>query len=609
MAGKFEHLKETLESAPTEPGVYLMKGADGRILYVGKAKVLRERVRSYFQDSAVHSPRIAVMVGKVRSIDFMTTSSELEALILEDNIIKKEKPPFNVMLRDDKNYPYLKLTMDETYPRLLLVRRALRDGGLYFGPYVSGKSVRDVMRLIHRIFPLRQSKDNLDGKPPRRPCLNYQMGRCLAPCAGKTTPEEYRGMVDDVILFLKGKDTELVKDLERRMKEAAEREFFELAARYRDQIAAVERLKERQAITDTRLADEDFIASHEAGGRSVIKILQARRGKVSAGREFLFDNLERLDRAEALGAFIRQFYREGMEIPPAIVVNEAPEGMKALEEALSARRGGRVRITVPARGRRKRLIEMAERNARLRLEAVLDSAEMKERALEQVRDGLGLPGPPRSIEAYDISTTGGLASVGVVVTFKNGEPDKSGYRKYKITSAAGPDDYAALAEVVERRHRRLLEEGAPFADLLVIDGGKGQVSAVAARFMEMGIERPPAIVGIAKGKDRENPDTDEFYLPGKPRPVDIPPSSPGRLLLQRARDEAHRSAISYHRKARGAEAKRSALDSIAGVGPKRKKQLLRKFGSVKRIREASVEELREALSVSEEMAKRILESL
>lgn len=609
MVDRFKHLRKTLESAPAEPGVYLMKGFGGRVLYVGKAKVLRERVRSYFHDSAVHSPRIAVMVGRVRSIDFMTTSSELEALILEDNIIKKEKPPFNVMLRDDKNYPYLKLTMYETYPRLVLVRRAMKDGGLYFGPYVSGKSVRGVMRLIHRIFPLRQSRDNLDGKPPRRPCLNYQMGRCLAPCAGRVTPEEYRGMVNDVILFLKGKDTELVKDLKKRMEEAAEREFFELAARYRDQIAAVERLKERQAITDTRLADEDFIASYEAGGGSVIRILQARRGKVNAGREFLFDNLERLDRAEALGAFIRQFYKDGMEIPPAIVVNEAPEGKEALEEALSARRGGRVRITVPARGRRKRLIEMAERNARLRLETVLDSSQLKERALEQVRAGLGLAAVPRLMEAYDISTTGGLASVGVVVTFKDGEPDKSGYRKYRIKASAGPDDYAALAEVVERRHRRLLEERAPFAGLLVIDGGKGQVNAVAARLVEMGIERPPAIVGIAKGKDRENPDTDEFYLPGMARPADIPPSSPGRLLLQRARDEAHGFAISYHRKARGAEAKKSALDSVPGVGPKRKKLLLRRFGSVKRIREASVEELREALSVSEKTAKRILESL
>lgn len=608
MGDMFEHLRETLAKAPAEPGVYLMKDAEDKILYAGKAKSLRERVRSYFQDSAIHSPRITLMVAKVKSIDMIVTASEMEALILEDNIIKKEKPPFNVLLRDDKNYPYLKLTTNETFPRLLLARRVLDDGCMYFGPYVSAKSVRAVMRLIHKIFPLRQSRDNLDGKPPRRPCLNYQMGRCLAPCADKVSAEEYDKVVNEVAMFLKGRSKELLDTLHERMTEAAEREWFEVAARYRDQIEAIKRLAERQTVTDTKLADEDVIASWEAGGKSMIKLFQVRRGKMNTESEFLFEKLERQDRAEALGAFIRQFYGRGMEIPPVILVNETPEGRETLEETLSAKRGGRVKILTPQKGRKRKLIEMAERNAMIKLETIIGSAEARRRALENVKEALGLPSTPAFIEGYDISNTSGLYSVGVAVTFREGEPSKKDYRKYRIKTVAGPDDYASIAEVVERRVRRRLENNEPLADLMVIDGGKGQVRAVESRLLELGI-KPPPIVGIAKGPEREDMETDEFFRPGTKAPLDIPPSSPGRLLLQQVRDEAHRFAISYHRQARGKEAISSSLDKTPGIGPKRKKLLLRKFGSVKKIREASVEELAEALSVSEKVARKIHEGL
>ncbi|VAX20672.1 Excinuclease ABC subunit C [hydrothermal vent metagenome] len=608
MKEKFPHLKETLENLPAEPGVYKMQDGSGKILYIGKAKSLRSRVRSYFQPSAVHSPRISIMVSKVKSVDLVVTASEVEALVLEDNLIKKEKPLYNIDLKDGKNYPYLKLTMEETYPRLILVRRVEKDKGLYFGPYVSGKSVRSNMRLIQKIFPLRQSRDNLDNKPPRRPCLNHQMGRCLAPCAGNVSGQEYRKVVDEVILFLKGRNRELSQTLHKRMIDASEKQLFEIAARYRDQMEAIKRLNEKQIITQTNLANQDMIAAYEEGGKGIILILQARRGKMNAERSFMFSQLDRLDRAEALGAFIRQFYTGGMEIPATIITQEPPDGAPALCQWLSSRREAKTRIVTPIRGRLKKLLEMAERNAKIRLRSSLQTENSRIQALEDLREIFGIDEDVRIIEGYDISNTSGVASVGSMVMFRDGAPSKADYRKYKIRTVTAPDDYASIAEVIERRFTRLVNDDKPFADLLVIDGGKGHVKAAIEAFERIGVE-PPPMVGIAKGKDRGDIKTDQFFLPGQREPVDITPSSPGRLLLQRVRDEAHRFAISYHRKVRSDRSMKSALDDIPGIGPKRKKALLRKFGSVKRIREAGVADLQEALSISEKTAKKIRESL
>ncbi len=608
MKDKFAHLKETLENLPAQPGVYKMQDGAGKILYIGKAKSLRSRVRSYFQPAAVHSPRISIMVGKVKSIDLIVTASEVEALVLEDNLIKKVKPPYNIDLKDGKNYPYLKLTMDETYPRLILVRRVEKDKGLYFGPYVSAKSVRSNMRLIQKIFPLRQSRDNLDNKPPRRPCLNHQMGRCLAPCAGNVSAEEYRTAVDEVILFLKGRNTQLARMLNKRMMAASEKQRYEIAARYRDQMEAIKRLNDKQVITQTNLANQDIIAAYEEGGKGIILILQARRGKVNAERSFMFSQLDRLDRAEALGAFIRQFYTGGMEIPTTIITQETPEGAPALCQWLSSRRGAKTQIVTPVRGKLKKLLEMAERNAKIRLRSSLHTEESRLRALEDLREIFGIEEGVRVIEGYDISNTGGASSVGAMVTFRDGAPSKADYRKYRIRSVAGPDDYASIAEVIKRRFSRLISEDKPFADLLIIDGGKGHVKAAVEAFAKIGVEAPP-MVGIAKGKSRDDIETDQFFLPGEQAPMNISPSSPGRLLMQQVRDEAHRFAISYHRKLRGDRSMKSALDDIPGIGPKRKSALLRKFGSVKRIRTASVADLQKALSVSEKTAKKILEGL
>ena len=609
MEDVFGHLRQTLETMPVEPGVYIMKDSGGAILYIGKAKSLRSRVRSYFQPSATLSPRIWVMVQRVQTVDFVVTSSELEALILEDNLVKKEQPPFNVMLRDDKNFPFLKLTMDEKYPRLVLVRKRLKDGGRYFGPYVSAKSVRAAMRLANKIFMLRQSKDNLEGKPPRRPCLNFQMGRCLAPCAGKTTPQEYALEVERVAMFLKGRDEELIKELEGRMAEAAENEMFELAARYRDQTAAIRRLHEKQSITDTSLADEDVIAAVEGGGRIALKLLRTRGGKVNGERDFTFPKLDKLDMAETMAAFIRQFYSAGMEVPPLILVNETPDGEDALADYLSVRRGAKVEIVRPERGRKNKLIEMAENNARIKLGHALETTEAKDTALADVQKALGLAAPPAVIEAFDISNTSGTASVASQVTFVEGAPEKSLWRKYKIATVSGPDDYASMAEALSRRFRRVAEGVDRLPSLLLIDGGKGQVSAAAEAARRAGLADTPPILGVAKGADRDNPETDLFYLAGRGEPVSFAGLAAGRFLLQRIRDEAHRFAISYHKKLRDGALTRSMLDEIPGIGPKRKKALLRKFGSVKGIKGAGAEKIAETLGVSAETAARIWEML
>jgi len=605
---RFAHLRDTLNRLPAKPGVYLMKDKIGELLYVGKAKSLRDRIRSYFRRCAAHSPRIEAMIKKVRSIDIVITASEIEALILEDNLIKKEKPAFNVLLKDDKSYPYLKLTTKEKFPRLVLARKVLKDGGMYFGPYVSAKSVRETLRLVRKIFPLRQSRDNLEGKPVRRPCLNYQMKRCLAPCAGKVSEDQYRDEVERVVMFLKGHNDELVKTLDARMMAASDAQLFEVAARCRDEIAALKKLAEKQSITDTSLADEDVIASYERAGRSIMKIFRIKRGKMNAEKNFLFDKLDILDRDEALGAFIRQFYSHGMEIPATIIINGAPDDKTALEEYLSSKKGAKVKIVFPERGRKKRLIEMAEKNAKLQLTCALDSENERREALEEIKEKLNLPAPPMVIEAYDISSSAGLNAVGSVVVFRDGSPSKSEYRKYRIKSVTGPDDYASLAEVVRRRVTRLAGKGQPIADLMLIDGGKGQVSAIDRELGGMGLNSA-SIVGIAKGKDRENPDSDEFYVPGVKKEVEFTLQSPGRFLLQRARDEAHRFAVSYHRKLRDSDMTRSSLDAIPGIGPKRKKALLKRFGSVRKIRTATLEELKETLRVSDRVAKSIYEKL
>ncbi len=593
-----------ISQMPAQPGVYLMKDKGGGILYVGKAINLRNRVRSYFQPAADHTPRIAVMVSLVDKVDFIVTGNEIEALILENNLIKKEKPRYNVMLRDDKTYPYLKLTTNEKFPRLLVVRKVLKDGAQYFGPYVSGKAVSVARDLIHRIFPIRLSNDVLDNAPLRRPCLNYQMKRCLAPCAGKVTPEEYAQMVERIAKLLKGRDNEVVADLKKRMHDASEQHEYEQAALIRDQMFAIKELQEKQNMDAAGDMDEDYIACLSEGGAGIVRIMMVRGGRLAGDQNFTLKKAD--DPAELCTAFIQQFYNAAFAVPSEIVVSVMPRDAEVIAGWLSALKGKKVAITLPRRGRKKQLIEMGLENARFNLDTFMQGEESLKEALREIRDTVGMKQWPTVMEAVDISNTGGLSAVGSLVSFHNGAASKKDYKRFRIATA-GPDDYAMIAEVVRRRFKRLKDEGGHFPNLLVIDGGAGQVAAAAEAIFPFHPEQ--AVIGIAKGDDRNNPETDRIFLAGQKKPLPFPEKSAGKFMLQRLRDEAHRFAIQYHRASREKAAFHHNVDDVAGIGPKRKQLLIKTFGSLKGAKNASVDEICKALSISENLARQIHEKL
>lgn len=593
-----------LKHLPCRPGCYLFRDGKGGILYIGKAVNLRSRVRSYFRKSANHTQRIEVMVSLARKVDFIVTGSEVEALILENNLIKKESPRFNVMLRDDKTYPYIKITTNEKFPRLQIVRKVQKDDAHYFGPYVSGKSVRAAKQMIYRIFPLRSSMDNLDNAPLRRPCLNYQMKRCLAPCAGKVTEEEYADTVNRVIKFLSGKDNEIVTELDRKMKQAARKQEFERAAALRDQIFALHNIHERQKVDSRRGMDEDYIAAICEGGVGIVRIMMVRGGKLTGDKNFNFRKVD--DPAELTGAFIQQFYNSAFAVPAEVMVNVLPNDSNVISDWLSGLRGHKSVLLKPSRGRKKQLLDMALENAKYNLLNFTSGEEARKDALGEIKKMLALKEWPTVMEAVDISNISGLSAVGSLVTFFNGEPSKKDYKRYKVL-ATGPDDYAMIAEVVRRRFRRLAAEGNKFPDVLLIDGGVGQVSAAVGALKDYAPGQ--VVVGIAKGKERENSATDRIFINGGKYPLPFPPSSAGKFMLQRLRDEAHRFAIQYHRQTREKSAFKSGVDNVHGFGPKRKKMLVKAFGSLKEARKASVEELQSALSISEKLAVEILGKL
>ena len=581
-----------------------MKDSNGKILYVGKAVNLRSRVKSYFRKSPGHSDRIAMMVSKVSKVDLTVTHNEVEALILENNLIKREKPPFNVMLRDDKTYPYLKLTATEKFPRLQIVRKVLKDNALYFGPYVSAKSVRSAKRLLHRVFPLRSSKDVLDNAPTRRPCLNYQMKRCLGPCGDKVTETEYGDMVRSVVKFLRGKDREVLAELKRKMNIASKKQEYEKAAIYRDQILSIQSINKQQKVEAARPTDEDYIGVICEGGAGVVRILMVRGGKLIGDQNFTFNRSD--DPSELAGAFIQQFYNSAFAVPSEIFLNVMPEDDEVIAKWLCELRGGKVKITRPVRGRKKQLVDMAMENAKLALLNFSAGEEARKQALGEIKQMLGMDNWPTVMEAVDISNISGVSAVGSLVTFFNGEPRKKDYKRYKVT-ATGPDDYAMVAEIVRRRFRRLAHEGGSFPDILLIDGGVGQISAAHAAATEFAPQQ--LIIGIAKGEHRDDPSTDKIYLYGRKASLPFPAASAGKFMLQRLRDEAHRFAIQYHRKTRERKAYTSEVDELHGFGPKRRKALLKKYGSLRAAKNASVEEIRKTLSVSEKLATEILQKL
>lgn len=607
-------LETKLRLLPDRPGVYLMKDEQGNIIYVGKATSLRQRVRSYFQNSRHHTPKEVSLVEKVRDLDTIVVDSPVEALILEGNLIKQHRPRYNVRLRDDKHYPYLKITLDEEFPRILVVRTMKQDGARYFGPYTSSTAMNETLRVLKEIFPVRSCKSReVDQKT--RPCLNAHINKCAAPCAGEISPEEYREMIRQVILFLEGKRQKIVRELEKKMELAAENLQFEKAARLRDRIAAIKQVTEKQKVENASFQDRDVLALAQSRGQAVVQVFFVRQGKVTGRERFFLTNAEDDDQGILLRVFIQQYYGHAEYIPPEIVVPGAVEDQELLIGWLTEKRGRKVQITVPCRGDKKRLVDLVRRNAEIVLDQYLSASDRRREeaaaALEQLREELGLPKTPHRIECYDISNIQGTNAVGSMVVFLGGEPKPACYRRFKIKTVEGPNDFASLQEVLTRRISRGREERinirearldsqdakfADFPDLIIIDGGKGQLSAVKEVLDRFEIS--VAVFGLAK-------EFEQLFRPGEKDPIILPGGSPAFYLIQRIRDEAHRFAITYHRKLRSKEQIKSILDEVPGIGPARKKALLKTFGSVNRIAQASLEELALAEGMNRPMAEAV----
>ena len=585
-----------LEHYPTAPGVYIMKGAHGEVLYIGKAKNLRSRLRSHFSGAMDERYTTRFFVNRVASIDYLVTTTEKEAFLLENTLIKRQRPRYNIRLRDDKTYISLRLDAKQEYARLEMIRRRKKNGAYYFGPYTSTSAVRDVLQLLQRVFPLRSCKDSVF-RNRTRPCLLYQIGNCLGPCVYEVDPEEYAELVRGVILFLEGKEQEVVRMLEERMKVHAEAMEFEKAARVRDQIAAVLKTIERQRVASHGLEDRDVIAQWSAGGRTAVVVLTYRSGVLIESRDFVF-----ADYGEAAGkvlyGFISQFYHEQKYIPAEILAWAEPEERELLEEWLGGLKGRRVVIGVPQRGEKRRLVELAIENARERLERAAAGDQDREELLEEVHKKLQLKKAPRRIECVDISNIGGTMAVGALVVFADGEAEKSGYRLFKIRTVEGSDDYAMMREVLERHFHRLKTKDGEMPDLLLVDGGKGQLNiarAVLEALGVMGVELAALAKGRVDGRVRRSgaaSDEEHVYVPGRKNPIMFKSHRAVLHLLQRIRDEAHRFAISYYQRLHRKRNLRSLLDELEGIGPKRKRLLLRHFGSLAMIKSASRDELK-----------------
>jgi excinuclease ABC subunit C len=588
-------LTEKLENLPARPGVYLFKDRDGLVIYVGKARVLRDRVRSYFQASRPAAAGRGDFISQVADLDLVITDTEMEALALEDNFIKRHGPRWNVLLRDDKNHPYLKLTLSEEYPRIHVVRRVGEDGNAYGGPYIPASLGRRTAALVHKVFGIRSCREVLNGRRPR-PCLQYQIKRCLAPCVAEVcAPTRYRQAAEDARLFLEGRTEEVVRRLRVQMEEAAAGDRFEEAASLRDQIRTLERLETPQKITTTELEERDLFGAHLEWKKAALQVFSVRDGKVVAREGFLLDEVAEPE--TFLASAIQQYYAHGRYVPREILVRALVPGRELLEAWLSARRGSGVRIRVPQRGEKVRLLDLVVRNAQLAFELEWKQPRQQSQQVARgLQDALGLEVEPRRIECFDISNIQGSDIVASMVVFEDGSPKKSDYRKFRIRGVGDtPDDFASMREVVGRRYRRLLEENKELPDLILIDGGKGQLGAAVDALTEIGLGDQP-VASLAKREEL-------LFVPGREEPVELPRTSPVLHLVQRVRDEAHRFAVGFHRQARAKRTLHSELDLIPGVGPTKRKKLLTRFGSLRGVRGASLEEL--ASSVGRLTAERI----
>ena len=593
-------IQEQLKKLPAEPGVYLMKDKDDKIIYVGKAISLKNRVRQYFQSSKNHSSKVKSMVKNINSFEYIITDSELEALILECNLIKKYRPKYNVLLRDDKTYPYIKVTINEDFPRVLKVRRVLKDKAKYFGPYTNVEAVNDTLEVIRNIYPIRTCNIDIQRaiNNNTRPCLNYHIKRCTGPCTGNVTKEEYHKMIDEILLFLSGKEEKLIEILKEKMNKCAMDFNFEDAAKYRDKINSLQEMLQKQKI-DVGVGDinQDIIAMAYNDEEACVQIFFIRHGKIVGREHFILEGVKDVTKESILGSFVKQFYLNAEYIPKEIIIETEIEDQTVLEEWLSNIKGQRVSIRIPQKGEKKSLIQMVKRNAMEYLEKFSNlnkrKYERSEGALIELAEVLGLKEPPKRIESFDISNIQGVDSIGAMVVFTDGKKDKKEYRRYKIKTVEGPNDYDSMAEILERR---IVKDNYP--DLILLDGGKGQVSAVQKVFDKYGINIP--LWGMFKD-DRHR----TKGLVSLSKEIVLDKTSNLYRFVASIQEEVHNYAISYHRSLRDKSLTKSILDDIPGVGEKRKKQLLLNFKSVEEIKKASIEELLQVEGLNKSVAESI----
>src|SRR5688572_24641049 len=647
-----DQLRAVLRRLPTGPGVYLMKNAAGRVMYVGKADSLRGRVRSYFGSRGPEDARIVRMVTEVADVDYIVTDTVSEAYLLESNLIKEHRPRFNIRLRDDKSYPFVKITLGEDFPRIVRTRRLVRDGSRYFGPYASASSVDETLKLLRKIFPFRTCNlDIPEGKRVlERPCLLYYINRCQGPCIEAVEKAPYRQTIGQIVDFLEGKQEPIAAQLRREMNANSDALRYEQAAVSRDKLRAVERTMEQQKMAAFSRAEHDVIGMARVEDEACVQVMQVRNGKLIGREHFIVEGARDVTDAEVLGSFLQQYYATTDAVPRALLAPLMPADADDLAVYLADRRGVRVTIAVPERGEKRRLVALATQNAREALERErtewMADAARRDEALNELAAALGLPRPPERIECYDMSNIQGTSAVGSMVVFIDGKPEPREYRRFRIRSGDTPDDFRMMAEVLHRRFSRVARlrnetgalslaavgadearEGEPqdgepvdldpaagpideeaaararreaawtVPDLVIVDGGKGQLSAAIGALSELGITDVP-LSGLAKRFE-------ELYLPDRSAPVVLPRRSQALYLVQRLRDEAHRFAITYHRDVRGKRALHSELDDVDGIGSGRKKALLKRFGSVRRIREATVEEVAKTPGISRDLAERL----
>lgn len=608
------NIDDELKKLPDRPGVYIMKNKEGEIIYVGKAISLKKRVRQYFGSSKNNPPKVNALVKNIYEFEYIIVDNEVEALILESNLIKKNKPKYNILLRDDKQYPYIKITTNEKYPRVIKTRRVLKDGAKYFGPYPSGYAVNDTLDIIRNLYPIRTCNQNLEkNKRKTRPCLNYYIGKCLGPCQDNVDEGRYMEMIDEVIMFLNGKEDKLIEIIEEKMKKASDNLDFENAAKYRDQINSLNIILEKQKIVSSNLTDQDIIGVARSIDEVCVQVFFIRTGKIIGREHFILSDTFNEDRKEILNSFIKQFYLGTAYVPKEILIEEEIEDMEAISKWLSEKRGNKVTIRVPKRGEKSELMEMVRKNALDMInqygDKLLRKQRENEKALKQLKQALNLNKLPTRIEAYDISNINGVSPVGSMVVFERGEPKKSDYRRFKIQSVNTPDDYKSMGEIIRRRFTRGLKEKktmkenkiqikgfSTFPGLVMVDGGKGQVNTALDVLEELELDIP--ICGLVK---------DDFHktrgIIYNDEEINLEEDSAGFKLIYRIQEEAHRFAINYHRSLRTKKMFKSELDDIRGIGDKRKKELLKYFHTIDNIKKASIEELIKVKGMNKKVAE------